>query len=169
MSGDDKITRGQGEPAPYERVRAILSSYGANPDRWPAEERAAAGIALAGSAGLRNLAVEEGTLDASMSAAGDVFASATLRARLVADFEAFAERQSRKLHTRLLLATDAIKEFVWPGAPWWKPAFALSLSIVVGVSAGLLVLGPLTDQSEGDQVVASLIDAPQSADLELDD
>jgi hypothetical protein len=37
------------------------------------------------------------------------------------------------------------------------------------VSAGLLVLGPLTDQNDSDQVVASLIGAPQSADLELDD
>lgn len=156
-------------PLGAERTRAILSAYGANRGRWPAEERAAVEAALGGNNDLCEFCATEAELDAVLAHAPSAGPSAGLRARLIADFERFAERRSMKLRTRLARKLDATKEFVWPGAPWWKPAFAFSLSVVLGVSAALFVLAPLSEYDEGDQVPASLIGSPQAADLGVDD
>ncbi len=167
MSSEDRES--EGKTVANARVREILSAYGANPQAWPAHERPGVEAALSKDADLQDLAAAESILDARLARAASVTVSAQLGQRLMADFEAFAERQRAKLRVRFARAMRMGKEFVWPGAPWWKPAVALSLSVFVGLSAGMFVLAPLTEFDAGDQVVASLIDAPQSAYLEQDD
>jgi hypothetical protein len=169
MSGGSRENNDRREAITPDRVREILFAYGANPQHWPANERDGVGIALGRDTDLRDAASGERLLDAQLAHAQAVSMSAEFGQRLMADFDAFAERQRAKLRVRFARATHDAKEFVWPGAPWWKPAFALSLSVFIGVTAGVFVLGPLAARDEGDQVVASLIDTPQSAYLEQDE
>ena len=59
-------------------------------------------------------------------------ASAALSSRILADFDAVSARHARWNVTRLV---DA----VWPGAPMWKPACALGLSLMIGLGVGALL------------------------------
>jgi len=52
-----------------ERLRTILSAYGANPARWPASERAKAEALIARSAEARDALVEARALDATLDRA----------------------------------------------------------------------------------------------------
>ena len=57
-----------------------------------------------------------------------------LEARILADFDRVAARQaplSRRMHGWW----DAI----WPGAPMWKPASVLALSLAIGLMVGVLL------------------------------
>jgi hypothetical protein len=69
--------------------------------------------------------------------------ASALSARILADFDALSARRWRV--TRLV---DA----VWPGAPLWKPAAALGLSLMIGLGVGALL--PVYDSS-GDSSIAS--------------
>lgn len=59
-------------------------------------------------------------------------ASAALSARILADFDAVSAKRARWSLSRLV---DAI----WPGAPVWKPAAALGLSLMIGLGVGALL------------------------------
>lgn len=50
-----------------ERAAEILEAYGADPVRWPADERAAAAMLIAGSPGLRERQARAMALDAALS------------------------------------------------------------------------------------------------------
>jgi len=69
-------------------------------------------------------------------------APAALSARILADFDAVSARRARWKFSRLI---DAI----WPGAPAWKPAAVLGLSLMIGLGVGALlpVYGPAEDTS----------------------
>jgi hypothetical protein len=59
-------------------------------------------------------------------------ASAALSSRILADFDAVSAKRARWSLSRLV---DAI----WPGAPVWKPATALGLSLMIGLGVGALL------------------------------
>jgi hypothetical protein len=62
--------------------------------------------------------------------------AAALSARVIADFDAVSRRawlaRSKTFVSRLVDAT-------WPGAPVWKPAAALGLSLLIGLGVGALL------------------------------
>ena len=58
--------------------------------------------------------------------------ASALQARILADFDAVSARRARWSVSRLV---DA----VWPGAPVWKPACALGLSLMIGLGVGALL------------------------------
>ena len=65
-----------------------------------------------------------------------------LEARILADFDSIAARRVPGALSRWMHGWwDAI----WPGAPVWKPASVLVLSLAVGLMAGVLV--PSSDLS----------------------
>lgn len=67
-------------------------------------------------------------------------ASAALSARILGDFDAVSTRRARWSLSRLV---DA----VWPGAPVWKPACALGLSLMIGLGVGALLPVYVDDSS----------------------
>ncbi len=57
---------------------------------------------------------------------------AALSARILDDFDAVSAKRLGAFLSRLV---DA----VWPGAPAWKPAVALGLSLMIGLGVGALL------------------------------
>jgi hypothetical protein len=151
------------------RAEAIISAFGANPARWPAKDRAAVATALGKNTDLERQASLEAALDAALDRAETVEISEASRLRAFAAFERVADARARSIRVRLSRLMDSVRETVWPGAPWWKPACALSLSLVIGLSLGLTIFSPVSERDSGEQTVASLLDVPQSLDTEQSD
>ena len=84
---------------------------------------------------------------------------AALQQNILASFDAVTARRRASLFGRF-------RDVVWPGAPAWRPAVALALSLVVGVVGGTLVPleGAIADSNE--QTVSVALDAPPSFDLD---
>jgi hypothetical protein len=78
-------------------------------------------------------------------------ASAALSSRILADFHAVSARR---------WSMARFVDVVWPGAPVWKPAFALGLSLMVGLGVGALL--PVTT-APGETTVA--LDASPGLDF----
>ena len=57
-------------------------------------------------------------------------APAALSARILADFEAVSAKR---------WSLSRIVDAIWPGAPVWKPAAALGLSLMIGLGVGALL------------------------------
>jgi len=80
-----------------------------------------------------------------------------LEARILADFDHVAAARAPGAVARLVRRWQAL---IWPGAPAWKPASALALSLIVGMMAGVLVPSsdlakPASSASQADQQTAS--------------
>ena len=84
---------------------------------------------------------------------------AALQQSILASFDAVIARRQAGAIARF-------RDFVWPGAPAWRPAVALALSLVIGVAVGTLVPleGAMADSNE--QTVSVALDAPPSFDLD---
>ena len=84
---------------------------------------------------------------------------AALQQSILASFDAIAARRRSSIFGRF-------RDMVWPGAPAWRPAAALVLSLVIGVAAGTLVPleGAMADNNE--QTVSVALDAPPAFDLD---
>lgn len=102
-----------------ERFHQILSAYGANPDRWPAAERAQAqAFAAANRASLAAALALEASLD---------------------DLLGSAERQpSELLERRILRRLEPLQVWNWR-APAVAAAAALILGVMLGFSSGALM------------------------------
>jgi hypothetical protein len=109
---------------------------------------------------------DEAALDAALDSVPAVEIPDRLREQLLARFERFQEQDNARISRRIARLVASLRELVWPGAPWWQPACALSLSILVGVSAGLAIPAPLSDS--GDQQTASVSDTPTAVDIGQD-
>jgi hypothetical protein len=133
-----------------ERVLALIAAYGATPQRWPEDERAAAQAVIAAHAGAEDLLMSERTLDALLDRVESVPVPASLPARILAGFDEVAARPS----VRRLIAR--ISQFVWPNAPLWQPSAALAASLIAGVMLG--IMSPL-----GGNAVA----APANSDMTI--
>jgi hypothetical protein len=84
---------------------------------------------------------------------------AALQLSILATFDAVVARRRASVIARF-------RDVVWPGAPAWRPAVALAISLFVGVAAGTLVPleGAMANSNEQSASVA--FDAPPSFDLD---
>lgn len=97
--------------------------------------------------------------DAALRTLPGVAVPRELEDRILADFDRIARRRAPGALRRLL---DRWRDAVWPGAPLWKPASVLVLSLLIGLTTGALV--PSVDlssssSSSSDQVAAAADDA----------
>lgn len=85
--------------------------------------------------------------------------SAALQQSILVSFDAVAARRRSSVFARF-------RDVVWPGAPAWRPAVALALSLVIGVAAGTLVPleGAMADNNE--QAISVTLDTPPAFDLD---
>ena len=152
------------EDASRERVLAAVSAYGADPERWPAELRALADVIGLLDEALSSELAAQAELDAALAALPAARVPDALRRKLIADFEKWAHKRSRSHSRRVAAVLADIREAVWPGAPWWKPACAFAVSLVIGLWAGLILPDRLSRETS-DQTVA-FFDAPSGIDLD---
>jgi len=160
-TGYDDPGRARRGSADRERVIQLVSAYGVNPDKWPEGTRH---LATKDVPVFAEQFAAEAALDAVLSEAPGAEMSDALRLRLLSDYQALMQQQRKpaRFSSRIAILVDGLHEYVWPGAPWWKPAFALSLSLLIGVSAGLVAPNPLLDP---DDQTAGIQDAPATLDL----
>ena len=146
-----------------ERLGRLLSVYGANPRRWPEDVRKLRSDDLGMNAELRAQLADEGALDEALDSMQAVEIPDRLRVQLLSQFEYFCEQKNAPIWNRIARLVASLREVVWPGSSWWQPAFALSVSILVGLSAGLAI--PDWPSDTGDQQVTSISDTPTSLDI----
>lgn len=116
-----------------ERLETVLDSYGAAPERWPAEDRAAALALLARSDAARRRWVEAAGLDAIMQPAAAPQPSAALAERIKAlPVERAAPRRRPWGLATLLM----------PLAPLRMPVAGAFAGVAVAFLAGLAVPSP---------------------------
>jgi len=99
--------------------------------------------------------------DAVLGEVPSVAVPPALEARILGDFDAVAAKRRR--HGVLRRWRDTI----WPGAPLWKPASVLALSLLIGLSAGTLL--PTASQASGASAqTLALLDTTPALDLSGD-
>lgn len=150
------MARREGEMGVMTKTRAaaLLAAYGASPQRWPQEERAALEAwARANPTDFANMACVETALDAALS----------MDVRAGADDAALAAR---------ILATapegDPEGNVVRPvfgrtgdAAAWWRPAAALAACAVLGLVIGFNGVQPRDDIAfEADAAFGAAFDLP---------
>lgn len=124
-----------------ERFTALVSAYGADARRWPADERVAAQAFLASEPeAARAILAESDAVDVLLHAAPTPQVSMALRDRVIAS-AADAGLRARK-HGRLWLDRLALVL----GAGWAAAACA-------GVAAGVIMTGHLTADAQADAVL----------------
>jgi hypothetical protein len=116
-----------------DRLKELLDAYGADPDRWPLEERMAMLDLLARSEAARDLAAQAAALDSLLD-------QAPLPIPSTAAAEALAARIMRRLPARLAARAGAKLRpaFGWPN--WAALAAAAVAGLVIGWSS--LGVGP---------------------------
>jgi hypothetical protein len=82
-----------------------------------------------------------------------------LQQNILASFDAVAARRRSSVFVRF-------RDLVWPGAPVWRPAAVLSLSLVIGLVAGTLVPLESAMADNGEQATSVALDAPPSFGLD---
>ena len=112
------------------RFAELLDAYGADPRRWPANERAAALALAQASTEARRLLEQATATDALLAMPPSIAPSSDLAARIMAQLPA----QPASLDQRLLGLLREISPFriLWPQLA----TLALALSIGVGVGLG---------------------------------
>jgi len=84
--------------------------------------------------------------------------SPALEARILDDFDRIAARRAPGV---LVRAFWRWRDSLWPGAPLWKPASVLALSLAIGVMAGVLIpASDLAASTSSDQQYAAADDPP---------
>ena len=119
------------------RLAEILDAYGADPDRWPAGERDAAGALLAESTEAMALRDSAAALDTALSVVVAPAPSPELMAVILAAAEPSDWRR---------WAAE-----LWPFGPVWQPVSAFAtmavLGIAIGAAAPSLILPDSADYS----------------------
>lgn len=116
------------EAVDLARLGRILEAYGADPEAWPAAERDEALALLARSAEARALRERAARLDRLLDQAPALEPSPELKARVLAA----ANQAAPSWRQRLSAWTFAL----WPFGPVWRPATALALAALFGVTLG---------------------------------
>lgn len=147
-----------------ERLARLISVYGANPKRWPenAAKSGARGVGM--NAELSAQLEAEAALDGALDSLPTIEMPRGLSERLLVQFDRFREQERARISQRVANLLASVRDLVWPGASWWQPTFAVSLSILVGLSVGLVLPDSLVDSS--DQQVANLADTPTAVDID---
>jgi len=118
-------------PMTLERLRELLDAHGADPDRWPAGERAAAEVLIEGRAEARALVAEAARLDALLDRWPAPAASPFLAARIAA------------LATDLPQRKPSLAERLgwWLPGPVWPQLAGLAAALLIGFTLGFSGLG----------------------------
>ncbi len=139
-------------PLTDDRARLLLEAYGADPARWPSDERAVLHRWTQDSAAGRAALAEARALDALLDQA---FATdpvtptgeAALKDRILADAARFAGAHRPKaggvvsgLGSVMRHLEDTVRLLV-PVPAGWHPAAVLGCSMAVGLTLGLIVPG----------------------------
>lgn len=126
-----------------KRFAEIVDAYGGDLARWPESEREAARAFMQDSAEARRMATEGRALDAMLGHAENAAVPADLEGRIL------ASRRPPASFAEKLRA-------LWPGSTW-RPAFALAMSVVLGLGVGLTVpVFSLPDDEDDGIEVATL-------------
>lgn len=106
-----------------ETLRRLLDTYGADPARWPEEQRAAMHTALAAHPELAERRRQAADLDR------------WLDSYRVARFDLGERILAAVPETRL----ERLLHWLLPAQPglWWRPAMAAAMPLVLGVAIGL--------------------------------
>jgi hypothetical protein len=146
------------------RLGQIVGAYGGDSRRWPSSERSAVLALLERDAELRGLQATEAEFDEILNAMQSVAVPDALRTRILGDFDARRRRHSNALTTRIRSAGATLGHAVWPGAPLWQPMFAVTLSLVLGLTAGALVRPGISWLDTDESVTSSPLDAALPVD-----
>jgi hypothetical protein len=125
--------------APASRLAAMIEAYGAKSSRWPPAERESALIGINADLAAQDLVRAAAEFDRALDRFEVSEEHAALADRILGDFDAAVQRKRSSLQARLIAAGLRVREIVWPDAPLWKPAAALTLSILLGVFAGVVM------------------------------
>lgn len=153
-------------PMTLERLKTILDAYGAQPGRWPAEERAAAEALVARSAEARTALAEAEGLDGALAAWQPEVPEAAL-ARLTAT-TAFPPPQAAPARAGRP-RTDRNSGNWWGGrlqAALWPRAAAFAGMAMLGIAVGLSV-DPAYSDGTGDDAIATIDGDVISLDVSL--
>ncbi len=145
-----------------DRFAALVASYGANPSRWPPEERAQAQAFVASNSVAREVLADAAALDTTLDRLPTEDGSPALRARILSAFDAL-HRQPAGGGIGQTLAR--LRDMIWPGAPVWQPASAFALSLALGVAMGLFVPSAVSAQ-DNDPTANLLVVSPAVFDLD---
>ncbi len=115
-----------------DRVRTLLAAYGADPERWPAAERAAARQLLPTEPDLAAEYADARAFDSLLDALPSPAPSRALRVAL------------KDIPNRAAAGWAGRLAWLWPfGAPW-RPAAGLVAAAVLGVLVGIVTPEPTT-------------------------
>lgn len=122
----------------YERAKSLLSAYGANPARWPTDERDAMHAALLQWPDLKPLAAAEQRLDEQLLAS-EVPRSVTLDSVLARIDQYPLSHESAPTSTIAApeLADGNAEGGLGDAWQWWKIALAACLPLALGVGLGM--------------------------------
>lgn len=147
------------------RAAAILEAYGAEPSRWPQDERASLAAFLKEHAALRDAAADAAAFDRVLGMLSDAEPSAGISARVLADFDRLAMRRASNPVNAPQRFIAWLRDIVWPGVPAWQPASALAVALAVGLAAGAFVPTDVYAQSSAEPELSQLIDQTSATDL----
>ena len=137
-----------------DRLRSLIDAYGAEPARWPADERAAALLLLANSAEARAYAQDAEALDATLDCA-------PLRPTVTVDPAALAARIIRAPNRRPAAPAGWSRRPVFGFG--WPNVAALAAAAIVGFVVGWTDLSSTaTNARDSVDAVASLAAADDS-------
>jgi len=114
-----------------QRFQQILDAYGANPQRWPMAERAAAQAFLQQSVDAQALLDEAQNIDAMLDQLPDNVASLGLTQRIIALSQAQPQNNVLWQWVQRWLLGDT------PAQQIWRPALILGLPLLLGVWLGV--------------------------------
>lgn len=139
-----------------ERIKTIIEAYGADPVRWPHDERTEAIAIVEGSHELEELVEDARRLDATLDEIAPTTAPSALRERILANVARGSVRGGTTLIDRFL-------DWLVDGTPWdrvLRPVMAslppLLLGFAVGAYAPVEGADELLAQSELAAEVAEL-------------
>ena len=139
------------EQKQYERAFEIIEAYGADPAKWPQEERSSIEQCVAQSAELQAQLRVQAALDESLN---NLVVRPHLNPEIIAQQIAAYSQQisiAQRLHLQLERLTESMMTALW------KPVFAASFVFLVGVGVGTVALEPVKDWSQAEQFSFAMI------------
>ncbi len=128
-----------------KRFEEILDAYGADPRRWPAQERPAAEAFLQQDEQARASMFAARQLDAALGASVQPLASARLREAILAS--APRPARGRRLAVALGFAGEDLRR--------WLSGAALAASCACGIVFGFILVNASTADARADAVLAA--------------
>ncbi len=139
------------------RLEFLLAACGANPERWPLPERAAAQLLLAATPRLRELAEAAGGLDLHLEAGRVSPPGIEVQARLTAAILARAKMEEQERPPAPLLRRDDGVAWLGWARPLWPNLVGMAASAALGFFVGWMDIDALahllTDEVVGEVTI----------------